>query len=340
MEMILERVIKLLLTIIPLLLTGCVTPYNIDYSIPEKEIVVDGLITDQPGPYEVKLSYTSAYTNNVEGANYPVSGAAIVIEDDSGHAEMLTEINSGVYLTAENGIRGKIGNSYTLKITLLDGSIIESYPEKLTSTPPIDSVYYEFVPVAPNQIQGHQVYIAVSDPAGENNYYRWKWSGYYTFTVSNGMVTHECIKNEFDLKEINVFSDRYINGNSFRQPIHLIPHFGNVYYLIQVFQQSLTEDAYKFWNKAYEQGTQMGSIFDRIPSKILGNCYYSDRRQEDVYGYFGASAILQKNLMMKFSPGTIPLYPRTYIFQPCTSFPHTDEFDASYPDTWPDGWEF
>jgi hypothetical protein len=154
------------------------------------------------------------------------------------------------------------------------------------------------------------------------------------------MTNFACFRHEFDINRIIVNSDQYVNGNVFEQPITLIPHFSNDYYLIQVYQYSLTEEAFNFLGKINEQGTHVGSIFDRIPSRIKGNCYYPDGRDNTVYGYFGASAVTQNNHMMKFETGKTPIYRREYPFKPCPAFPHTVDFNPSDPSTWPEGWTF
>jgi hypothetical protein len=329
-----------MLLMIMVVLAGCETPIKFEYDVPEPAVVVDGLITDQPGPYEIRLTYTAAYALNADGNNRPVTGAQVIMEDDSGNAELLTEYNPGSYVTALGGIQGVVGRSYTLRITLINGKEIESYPEKLVPVPQIDSIYYEFQPVSPNQLQSHRVYAVIKDPGDELNFYRWKWQGFYIFYMSTEMEGIACFQKEFDINKININSDQYIDGNVFFQPIALIPHFANDYYLIQLFQQSLTGDAYHFWDQVNEQGTQVGSIFDQIPSKIRGNCYYTEDLNESVYGYFGASSIIQKNLMMKFQPGVNPYYPREYGFHPCSYFANAFTFDPSDPSSWPEGWVF
>ncbi len=334
------NLMKLLMMVL-ILQAGCETPIEIEYALPEPEVVVDGLITDQPGPYEVRLTYTAAYALNADGNNRPVTGAQVIIEDDAGNAELLTEYNPGIYVTSIGGIQGVVGRTYVIRISLMNGKVIESYPEKLLPVPPIDSIYYEFQPFSPNEIQGHRIYAVIDDPGETLNYYRWKWQGFYIFYMSDEMYNViACFKKEFDINKININSDHYIDGNVFHQPIALIEHFANDYYLIHVFQQSLTGDAYQFWDQVNEQGTQVGSIFDQIPSKIKGNCYYVGDLNESVYGYFGASSIIQKNLMMKFRPGVKPYYPREYGFHPCSYFPNSFDFDPSYPSSWPEGWEF
>jgi len=319
---------------------ACEEPISVEYIKTEPEIVVDGLITDQPGPYEIKMSYTGAYTVRSDGNNPPVTGAMIMIYDDAGEAELLQETSPGIYQTDPYGIKGVVGRSYMIKIRTADGLEIESYPEVLLDVPDVDSIYYFFKPLSPTNRQGHQVGILSADPSGENNYYRWKWVGYYSYFLVSEMVTIGCFQKEFDRAQINILSDNNLNGNIFDRPITFIEHFANDRYLIHIFQQSLTERAYNFWNSLYEQGNNVGSIFDPPPSKINGNLYYSDGTEEQVHGYFGASAIRMKYRLMNFNANVRPIYLREYPFQPsCDAYPNSSTFDPSYPDTWPEGWE-
>ncbi len=323
-----------------LIIEACEVPISIEYFKPEPEIVVEGLITDQPGPYEIKMSYTGAYTLRSDGNNPPVTGAMIMIYDDVGNAELLQEISPGIYQTDPLGIKGVVGRSYTINIRLSDGLEIESYPEVLLEVPEIDSIYYFFNPLSPTNRQGHQTGIITRDPLGENNYYRWKWVGYYSYFLVSEIVTIGCFQKEFNRAQINVLSDKDLDGNIFDRPITFIEHFANDRYLLHVFQQSLTERAYQFWNSLYEQGNNVGSIFDPPPSIIYGNLYYSDGTEEQVHGYFGASAIRLKYQLMNFNANVKPLYLREYPFKPsCSDYPNSIPYDPSYPDEWPEGWE-
>jgi hypothetical protein len=319
---------------------ACEEPLSVDYFKPEPEIVVDGLITDQPGPYTIRINYMGAYTLTSDGNNPPVSGAIVKIYDDAGNAELLQERSSGVYQTDPDGIQGVVGRSYTINIQTVEGLEIESYPEKMTQVPEVDSIYYFFKPLSPTNRQGHEVGIYIKDPPGETNYYRWKWEGYYSYFLVSEMVTIGCFKKEFDRAQINVVSDKDLNGNIFDRPVTFVEHFANDKYLIHVFQQSLTEGAYEFWNAVFEQGNKAGSIVDPPPANIRGNLFYTDGRKEQVHGYFGASAIKMKYRLMNFNTNVRPIYLRDYPFQPsCDAYPVSIPFDPSYPETWPEGWE-
>jgi len=332
-----ERIIiKISILVTFFCLIACEVPISVEYEVSEPKIVVDGLITDEPGPYEVKLSYSSAYTSGSDGNNIAVSGALVIISDDTGTEEVLREENPGLYLTDES-FRGNIGRKYTLSIITAEGKMIESHPEEMLPVPEVDSIYYIFQQISSDKDQGHEVYVIVNDPGDEKNYYRWKWDGYYRFYMVNERSTNACFKHEFDINRISVVSDRDFDGNKIYFPVSFVKHFSNDYYLIHVHQYSITESAYKFWNALSEQSTNVGSIFDPQPARIKGNLFYIDDTEEPVYGYFGASAHELGYQYMNFNAGVAPQYPRSYDFKPCDQ--HLNSFDYDpYDPRWPIGW--
>ena len=93
-------------------LVSCEKVIDIDLSGAEPKIVIDGTITDQPGPYTVKISKTGDY---FKPSTFPaVTGASVTISDDTGNSETLTEVADGIYQTSS--IQGISGRTYTLKV--------------------------------------------------------------------------------------------------------------------------------------------------------------------------------------------------------------------------------
>src|ERR1041385_7284209 len=86
------------------------------------------MITDQPGQNLVKISMTQPVSDQLTAAP-AVSGATVVIVDDLGNEETLTELSSGNYYTSST--HGVIGRSYSLKIQTKDGEVYQSSMEKL-----------------------------------------------------------------------------------------------------------------------------------------------------------------------------------------------------------------
>lgn len=124
-----------------LFLNACISPLDISTSFHE-QLVVEGMITDQPGPYEVKISKTISVQSQL-GAPTGVSGATVVIKDDQGNSETLDEKSSGSYYT--NTFEGEVGKTYSISITTREGNTYESIPEKMLPVGDFRNLSYEFV---------------------------------------------------------------------------------------------------------------------------------------------------------------------------------------------------
>src|SRR5260221_14327051 len=124
-----------------LLLNACVTPYEITTPFQE-QLVVEGLITDQPGPYQVKISKTAPIINQLNLTNWVIR-ASVIIEDDQGNSEELVEKSPGNYYTKT--FQGVVGRSYWIKITTSEGNVYQSAQEKLLPVGDFSNLRYEFV---------------------------------------------------------------------------------------------------------------------------------------------------------------------------------------------------
>lgn len=120
-----------------LLFTSCTKEITIDLNTSNPQLVIEAVITDEPGPYYVKLSKT---INISESNNYPtVSGALVIISDNTGVSDTLVEVSSGLYQT--NTLIGVPGNTYWLKV------VSEGKDYSATSTMPyvvnLDTVLFD-----------------------------------------------------------------------------------------------------------------------------------------------------------------------------------------------------
>ena len=96
-----------------LLLTGCEKEIDLDLEDQGGKIVIEANVTDQAGPYYVKISKSVAFTeNNV----YPViKDATVVLSDNTGQTETLKYIGEGLYET--HTFSAVPGRTYTLKVS-------------------------------------------------------------------------------------------------------------------------------------------------------------------------------------------------------------------------------
>ncbi|HCW08361.1 MAG TPA: hypothetical protein DGG95_13455 [Cytophagales bacterium] len=162
---------------------SCVDPYLLSTVEYRPAIVVEGMITDQPGPYLVKISETASI-NDQSGAFILITGAIVTIRDDKGNDEVLIEKSTGNYYTQT--LQGVVGQTYTLSITTSDGYTYESVPEKLLPVGDFSNLHGEFVqkedPAKSRQItskNGFDVYLDSDVLQDQGERVWWRWTGTY-----------------------------------------------------------------------------------------------------------------------------------------------------------------
>jgi len=133
-----------LLLFVSILISSCID--RIDITIPKSntsQLVVDGVITDSPGPYTVKLSLSESVDGFLKYTR-PVTAKQVTLFDNVGNSEVLEEVETGTFQTKPSGIRGVVGREYYIRIETRDAKIYESLPDKLNPVGTLDSLYYEF----------------------------------------------------------------------------------------------------------------------------------------------------------------------------------------------------
>ncbi|CAI9678208.1 DUF4249 domain-containing protein [Elizabethkingia anophelis] len=91
---------------------SCEKEINLDLDNQSGKIVIEGNITDQIGPYYVRITKSVAFT---EANKYPaIENAKVILSDDAGQTETLQYVGDGNYKTST--FRGESGRVYTLKI--------------------------------------------------------------------------------------------------------------------------------------------------------------------------------------------------------------------------------
>lgn len=314
------------------LVNACVTEYQPKTQTLPPTLVVDGSITDQPGPYTIKLTRTADYTQ--AGLNLLETGATVIISDDNGLQEKLTETSQGSYQTAIKGLRGIDGNYYTLTITTKDGKRYQSSAELLTAAPPITKLYYEYradpTAISNGNIQGWDVYLDTKDPATPGDFYRWNWVHYEPIVVcqqkelSNGTYTgldccSPCWDITRDYSSVNIKSDVNINGNNIsHQLITRVPFTSRSTYYIEVQQQRLSAGGYAFWQSVKTLTQNNGGLFDAAPTAVRGNLRCLSDSSTSVYGYFGATGLSEGYLYIDRTDavGDPPIQPTVVVPQP------------------------
>lgn len=302
------------LVIISLLLVACIDEVQLPIRQAQRRLVVDGLITDEAPPYAIKLTYSGNLTSQLLiPEELTVNGAVVTISDDAGHSVRLEQdpLAPAYYWMRDRTFQGKAGRAYTLTVSTPDGEVFVSDPEPMPAVAPIEKVYAEYrrqnTPVLLPDL--YDVMIDTKDPATAGNYYRWstygyvpRWSGYTPFDEIPPGPSRPCCTScwvPYYGPLTDVLSDVLVNGNTIsRHKVFSSPVYAIGKQFIETRQYSLTRGAYQYWNRFEEQRSRSGSLFDAQPASIEGNIHLKDDPNTLALGYFGASSVSSKRLII------------------------------------------
>lgn len=148
--------------ILSLCFSSCEKVIDLELNTSSSQIVIQGNIYDQTGPYTVKI-FKSVYFD--ESNVYPaVTGAMVVISDNAGNTDTLTETSPGIYITSV--LQGVPGRTYTLTVKT-DGQTYTA-SSAMPDAVEIDAIYMEKSRFGNEE----QITIDFVDPANIDNYYR------------------------------------------------------------------------------------------------------------------------------------------------------------------------
>jgi hypothetical protein len=322
-------------------LYGCISNF-IPAGLNEDDeiLVVEGLITDQPGINTIKLDISQPLWKNKFPR--PLSGCVVTISDDTGHTYPLKEsVIFGTYITDPAGFRGTVGRTYTLHIKTINQPVnysYESLPMRMIPVPPIDSLYYEKKQFSqPHQmtVEGCNIYLNTNDPSNNCKFYRWEYAETWEFHLSYNFPNKVCWissnSHEILIKNASLLDEARLS----KYPVISISNPADrlsVKYSILVNQFSLNEDEYFYWERLKNTTDQTGGLYDIIPAAIPNNIYCLEEPYKKVLGYFGVSAVSSKRLFIKDNFTFVDMYSKCF----------TDTFFTSRPDTISAklGWEF
>jgi len=282
-------------------ISGCITQFIPETDEDQDLIVVEGLITDQPEVYKIKLSRSMPLGK--KSILKPLRGCTVYIEDDQGGTHLLNELEaSGTYVTNPEVFRGVAGRKYTLHINTNSSTITQysyqSLPMEMKAVPPIDSLFYEKVTIKDKDAysgpwEGCQVYLNTFDPEGSCRYYRWDyietWKFHLPYIVPNQTCWITYNSTDIHVKSTSVLTEDRIS----LLPLKFISNGSDrlaTRYSILVNQYSVGEDEYSYWEKLRNISEEVGSLYDITPASIPGNIFCVEDPAEQVLGYFSVSA--------------------------------------------------
>jgi hypothetical protein len=249
-----------LLATIAFAITSCEEVIDYELRTADTKLVVEGLITNQQGPYTVRLSNTKGYLE--EGRTPGVNGAIVTISDNHGNAETLEQTGDGLYQTKT--LQGTPGYTYYLHV-VVDGKTYtaQSYMPTVST---IDSLTFEYHKKTHMEDEGYLPILHFADPAGKGNNYRWN-------VYVNGAL---------DPDELAVLNDELYDGSYGHASMGFIIQKGDH---LRVELMSIDKPAYNFWYALVNQQNSTGGPFESTPANAPSNI------SGGAIGYFGASAV-------------------------------------------------
>jgi len=282
-----------------LTISGCIETFEPTINLDTSPIVITGVITDlNPAQVEIAKPVTG-YTK--QSSIQRISGATVLLFDDQGNQEQLTEIRNGYYQGTSKGV---VGRKYHINVQLPNNDIISSSPQLLKPCPSIDSLSLEQIKYLKPfgkikvEINGLNLNLYMNNSDTLSRYYKWKIGGtykrlsplsvdtcYVTMPTHSHFVLGESVSKDTDLlwKKLKYIKadGTYTEGHS-----------------VEVSQYSLTKEAYDYWKKIEDQQNNLGSVFDPPPTQIIGNLSYIDDQNVPVLGFFEVSSIKKKRIFI------------------------------------------
>jgi len=298
---------------------NCVDPIEIDNIDRSRSVpVIEGFITDQPGPHTIKLSYSTEFTDRFYT---PITGASVVLSGSDNHQERFVELTEGTYIssTSFSAIPGTV---YTLEISIGEDTYLSS-EVGLKKGQPLNAIefredaipslnYYGDI----KYVKGVRLFAPIKNHDKTENYYSYKVIPTYLFEAEradeNG-PNRWCYVTISD-KTFNILKDRKGGFN------HDISFYGFSDKFLHTFsflvqQYSMTKEAYDFWEKVKNMLANTGGLFDRPPFTIRGNMRHRSDETKEMLGLFSVYSLTEKRVFIHgYNLSYIPFIQEDYCF--------------------------
>lgn len=286
---------------------------EIDLDVPagsEQGIVIQGSLKKSDDGTEVLIDVSRVFDFTSQ-SRIPVNVSNITLFDNLGNNLALTELSEGLYgafiVNNDPSFPITIGNSYHIRFTTFDGRTIESTPELLRSTPQptaldVDETIIEVENNIGDFVPDTLIRFSVTTPVGstgqEDSNARLLWELENTFRVTDSPLSpldeiKTCyVTNPVDVNVVKIFDGNELNTSTLNQySVYETPidsRFAEGFYLT-VIQQSISADAFKYWDQIQQLIERTGNFFESPPGTIVSNFQNLDNPNDNIYGFFYAT---------------------------------------------------
>ncbi|MEH6657300.1 DUF4249 domain-containing protein [Leeuwenhoekiella marinoflava] len=192
---------------VSLLVASCEEVIELDLDTQDSQLVIEGIVSDRPGPYQVLISKTvDFYDDNT----FPVEeNATVRLSSDQGESEVLVQTSPGVYESTQ--MQGQRGVNYTLDVDVAGTSYSASsrLPKEQIV---IDSISVGYKKESLFQEEGYYAIAYFDDPPDAENYYRLQVlvnGEPYIFYDEDEETPEDGTEDD----NLYLLSDKFTNGN-------------------------------------------------------------------------------------------------------------------------------
>lgn len=298
---------------------SCISSFEPQIDKYENLLVVDGILTDEPGSCEVRLSRTYPY--NHKRSSKPEINAIVQVLDDRGNVTVLSEKKDGYYTCDDLNFAGEVDVKYKITVETSTGENCESEFEELKQSVPIENVYYKYQDKG-NGVKGLQLYVDTFDPNGTSLYYAWDYYETWEFMVPYSSNIYDtdvvCYAHVYSKSFLSKSTKGYSEDRVSQFPLYFIDNTTNrlsVRYSTLIKQYVLTEKTFTFYENLKNINENVGTLYDKIPVILAGNIRNLDINGPPVLGNFQVSGVSEMRIFIENTELPYDLYiPDGYEF--------------------------
>lgn len=277
---------------------GCVEPLTIDFiGRSDGQLVVEGWVNNVDEVVVVRLATS---TNDGVGENVLGKGATVTITDGAGIVYLLDEPIPGTYATLSEPLLGTVGESYQLDILLENGRSYTS--ESVTLPAPVQFGPTRDIPVenrgltdqgVPFVNYSNNIFTTLENTA-EEHFVQLNTRGWANVLVdyqleAAGPLSCWQIRTPAT-REIILANNAGVIGEMYEIEVNNISVDVRANYVMELFANSMSREAFVFWSEAQRQLERGGGVFDPPFAPVVGNIRNTQNPNEIVLGYFHAYA--------------------------------------------------
>ena len=317
-----EKYPVFMMTVLPLLLNGCIESFDIQSSTSfESNLVVEATITNEEKQQLIRLS--RAYQLDTLGPNAE-SNAQVRVFDDTQNTYSFQESEPGVY-TSTVAFAAVQGRSYRLSILTVDGRSYGSEPQLLEPGAEISNVY---AIRETNDLgkDGIAINLDAQGAGGSPAYFRYEyeeafkivaplWAPEDVAVVNDAWPNFEyelvarengpvCYGDRASTRIVLASTDGLESNNLERFEIKFLDSDDYIIshrYSILVKQYNQSARAHAYYRTLQEFSQTENPFSENQPGFLEGNIFYENDPNEKVIGFFDVSGVTTKRMFFNYT---------------------------------------